>query len=286
MSIPESQLTIWANQGATVTSKATADSVKYALNNYTGFPTNNYEVYLQGSYKNDTNIRGESDVDVVIQLNNTFYHNLTMGQMDSLHIDPASYVFQDFYNDTIIALTKYYGASNVNPDDKCVKIKENNNRLPADVIITTEYRRYYYIGTTSYTSGVCFFTRNSNRKIINYPKQVYDNGVIKNGATNGMFKRMVRIFKNMRKTANVKAPSYFIQCLIYNIPNYLFTNNYFDTTVNILEHIRLISDDDLFKFVCQHEQFNLFGSSEEQWDRASARLFNRELITFWNNWGM
>ena len=34
MAIPESQLETWANQGAITTVKATADSVKNALNSY------------------------------------------------------------------------------------------------------------------------------------------------------------------------------------------------------------------------------------------------------------
>lgn len=93
-----------------------------------------------------------------------------------------------------------------------------------------------------------------------------------------------RIFKNLRRQANAKGPSYYIQCLIYNIPNSLFENTYFKCVYNILEHIRLLSDESLKKFLCQHEQFNLFGDSEEQWDIQSARKFNSDIITFWNNY--
>jgi len=70
MAIPESQLERWANQGAVATAKLTADSIKRALNSFSGWPNGiKFEVYLQGSYKNNTNIRGDSDVDVVAQLN-------------------------------------------------------------------------------------------------------------------------------------------------------------------------------------------------------------------------
>jgi tRNA nucleotidyltransferase (CCA-adding enzyme) len=78
MAIPESQLRTWANRGAITTAKTTTDSVKNALNSYNGWPSGiDFEVYLQGSYKNKTNIRGDSDVDVVAQLNSASYSNLS-----------------------------------------------------------------------------------------------------------------------------------------------------------------------------------------------------------------
>jgi hypothetical protein len=35
-----------------------------------------YSIFLQGSYGNDTNIYADSDVDVVMRLASTFYHDL------------------------------------------------------------------------------------------------------------------------------------------------------------------------------------------------------------------
>ena len=85
MAIPESQLETWSHQGAITTAKATADSIKNALNSYINRPDGvEFEIYLQGSYKNDTNIRGDSDVDVVAQLNSTFYNNLSEDQKRTL----------------------------------------------------------------------------------------------------------------------------------------------------------------------------------------------------------
>jgi len=78
MAILESQLERWAHQGAVATAKLTADSIRNALKSYNYWPAGiDFEVYLQGSYKNSTNIRGDSDVDVVVQLNSSFYSNLT-----------------------------------------------------------------------------------------------------------------------------------------------------------------------------------------------------------------
>ena len=77
MPIPESQLETWSHQGAVTTAKQTHESIRKALDPYI-WPTGvKYEVYLQGSYKNTTNIRGDSDVDVVAQLNSTFQRDLS-----------------------------------------------------------------------------------------------------------------------------------------------------------------------------------------------------------------
>lgn len=285
MPIPESQLEIWSNQGATVTSKSTADAVKNALNSFEGFPTSDYKVYLQGSYKNDTNIRGESDVDVVIQLNKTFFNNLNEEQDKQLGISSADYLYNDFWQDSVKALQKYFGIQNVKVDTKCIKIKENENRLPADVIITCQYRKYYSVNEYAYTEGVSFYTNdNEKRQIINYPIQVYDKGCDKNKNTSGMFKQVVRLFKNLRRQADIKGPSYFIQCLLYNVPDHLYASTYHESVYNILEYIRTLPDEDLATFVCQHEQFRLFGSSKEQWDIPSARIFNHGIINFWNDY--
>ena len=107
MAIAESQLETWANQGAITTAKATADSIKNALNSY-GPEGVDFEVFLQGSYKNSTNIRGDSDVDVVAQLNSTFYSNLSDEQKRILGITPASYGWSDFRADVLKALRNYY----------------------------------------------------------------------------------------------------------------------------------------------------------------------------------
>lgn len=284
MSIPESQLETWAKQGAIVTAKSTADSVKNTLNNYTGFPTNDYEVYLQGSYKNDTNIYAESDVDVVIQLNMSFYNNLNDEQKKLLNLISSEYKYDSFHKDVVKALTDYYGAQYVKIDKKCLKIIKNSNRLPADVIVTLQYRDYFKVEERSFVEGVQFWS-SDNRKIINYPKQVYDNGVSKQKNSNNWFKPVVRIFKNMRRSASLKGPSYFIQCLVYNVTNSLFTESYGECVYNILDYLHRLSDEQLGKFLCQHEQFPLFGSWQEQWDVSSARTFIKGLISLWNNWG-
>jgi len=74
MAIPESQLDTWSHQGSITQSSTTYATVKRALEAAdTKYANQSFEVFLQGSYGNDTNIYAESDVDVVIRLD-TIYH--------------------------------------------------------------------------------------------------------------------------------------------------------------------------------------------------------------------
>lgn len=283
MAIPESQLETWANQGAITTAKSTADSIKNALNSYTDWPDGiDFEVYLQGSYKNDTNIRGDGDVDVTAQLNSTFYSNLSEDQKNILSLTPASYSLPNFRADVLKILKDYYGQSQIIEGNKSIKIKANNGRLPADVVVCSQYRQYKTVNSYDYTEGMCFWTTNDSRQVINFPKSHYDNGVSKHQNSNKWHKPVVRLFKNCRGSiSGDTTPSYFLECMLYNIPNSNFETSYGDTFCNI---VNWLNKNSLDNFVCQNGQLNLFGTSQEQWNTSEAKTFINNLISLWNNW--
>ena len=77
MPIPESQLERWSHQGSVTQSRNTYNSIKNVLEaNSTPYSGKSFKVFLQGSYGNDTNIYAESDVDIVIRLDDCFYSDL------------------------------------------------------------------------------------------------------------------------------------------------------------------------------------------------------------------
>lgn len=284
MAIPESQLETWSHQGAVTTSKTTADSIRNALNDYDNWPEGvDFEVYLQGSYKNDTNIRGDSDVDVVAQLNSTFYNNLSDEQKQILELSPASYSWSEFRTDVFKALKDYYESILITEGNKSLKIKANNGRLPADVVVCAQYRKYKSVNKYDYVKGgMCFWSRNDNRQIINYPKVHYDNGVSKHQISSKWYKPSVRMFKNIRGyITGDSTPSYFLECMLYNVPNSNFGTNYQDTFCNV---VNWLNKADLENFVCQNGQLKLFGLTPEQWNTNQAKEFIKNLISLWKNW--
>ena len=63
----------WTAPGSDKTAQKTYTSLKAALDPIRA--DRKLDIYLQGSYANATNIRGDSDVDVVVQSDRTFVSN-------------------------------------------------------------------------------------------------------------------------------------------------------------------------------------------------------------------
>lgn len=299
MGVPESQLETWAHQGAITTARVTHESIRNALSANTS-PVRNkdFEVYLQGSYKNSTNIRGDCDVDIVVQLNSTFKRDLsslseTERALYERNHSSATYVWEDFRLDVLEALRAYYTATTISEGNKSLKVGGGSGRLPADVVVCLQYRKYKRFNSTAdqeYIEGIVFYSRDNDRLIINYPKQHYANGVRKNDQSNtsGWYKPTVRLFKNTRTylvdqgtIAEDLAPSYFLECLIYNVPNAQFGGNYQETFCNV---VNWLSAADLNRFICQNGLLSLFGNTPEQWSTEAARSLVNALIGLWNNW--
>jgi len=188
MAIPESQLEPWSHQGATTTAKTTYESIQSALSASTSpIRHKDYDVYLQGSYRNSTNIRGDSDVDVVVQLNSTWQRDLSAlsaSEKANYHLSypDATYVWNNFRTDMLNALRAYYGPSSVSEGNKSIKLDGGSSRLPADIVVCLQRRQYEYFRNTqdqSYVEGIVFYTRRDNRRVVNFPKVHYQNGVTK-----------------------------------------------------------------------------------------------------------
>jgi len=94
------------------------------------------------------------------------------------------------------------------------------------------------------------------------------------GRTYGHYKPIVRMFKNARRylvekgrLANGLAPSYFIECLLYNVPDHLFTADRQAAMRGILEWLLASNKNG---FGCQNGQVPLFGPTPEQWNPVLA----------------
>jgi hypothetical protein len=298
MAIPESQLETWANIGAVATSAAAYSSVKAALeHSRSSVKAFDYEVYLQGSYRNKTNIYGDSDVDIVVQLNSTFGRDLSSlppDQEAAYHrsVSIATYDWSDFKRDVLTSLQSYYGSSAVVSGNRAIKVKIGSNRITADVVPALQYRRYHYFYSRdrqSFTEGIKFHDLDGNT-IINYPKAHIANGEAKNSSnrTDGWYKPTVRVFKNARSRlvgdgviSSSVAPSYFVECIVYNAPDTVFGTNYQQTLSAVLNYLCTLQFN---RFVCQNEQVTLFGPSTAQWNSDDATAYLQGLVGLWNNW--
>lgn len=232
MPISEDRLNTWSQVGAGPGSRDTYAAIRRALTHEKApFANRSIDVFLQGSYGNDTNVWSESDVDVVI-CTEAVYHSNTdaLNQADKATFDrqfvPATYLYDDFKSEVTTWLTGWFGKDAM-PGNKAVEIAANSSRRKADVLIANEFRLYLPSNgfmPSRYISGVRFVTRDS-QTIVNYPKQHSANLTTRHQESKSWLKPTIRIMKNMRnRMADDKvierklAPSYFIEGMMHNVP--------------------------------------------------------------------
>jgi hypothetical protein len=227
----EDTLQSWANPpGETEQAKCdnAVRAIRKSVDSSSALSKKNIRVFAQGSYCNRTNVRQDSDVDVCVLCSDSFFYDLPAGKTaaDFGFHTPAEYGYSQYKNDVEAALTSYFGAAGVKRGNKAFDIHENTYRIAADAIPCFEYRWYRSDG--SYLSGTSFLS-DRGVKVINWPEQNYENGVEKNKLTGQKFKDVVRILKRLRyKMVDEKleaaspAPSFLIECLVWNVPKDTF----------------------------------------------------------------
>ncbi len=190
----------------------------------------NIEVFTQGSYRNNTNVRQDSDIDIGILCHDVFFDDYPKGySRDDFGFIAATYHYPQFKNEVERALVDYFGTSAVSRGNKAFDIKENSYHVDADVAPFFEHRRYSTNG--SFLEGIELRPDNGGR-IINWPERHYDNGVSKNKRTGKRYKAMVRILKKLcnemtdkRIPAARPIPGFLNECLVWNVPDSKFGNN-------------------------------------------------------------
>lgn len=297
--ISEQQLQKWAFAPIATKYKYTHERIREALSQYLpdvakrnhGFSisSSDYEVYLQGSYANKTNINIESDVDVVIELTSIFSYNidqLTEEEKRSFHScypSSSKYKFDQFKKDVYGSLQKYFSSVTIEFANKSLKIPKNNLRVNADVIPAFHHRKYgrfSFYTINQYVPGIKFYNSETNKLIINYPKEHKKNCEALNHDTENKFKDSVRVFKNIKKSLKDKgeindnlAPSYFIENLIYNCPAHVFNGSYQTISFNILQNVlNDIENKSLRYYKCANGQDLLF-LSNNMWNENDAKIF-------------
>jgi hypothetical protein len=120
------------------------------------------------------------------------------------------------------------------------RIHSSSARVDADVVPCFDYR-YYLSGGRNRDGAKVFKTTGGS--LVNYPEQQKTNGIAKNKRTNLRFKQSVRIMKRLENAmveagAHREVPSYFVECLVYNVPDSILTRStWTDTVKGIISHV-------------------------------------------------
>jgi len=187
------------------------------------------QVFIQGSYANNTCVRGDSDVDIAIMRKDKYEYAF----QKSFAAAPVSHSEEAReFKDKVENVLKKRFPFDVVRKNKSIMVIGNTYRKQADTVPCFSiryYRDWDDNDHTNYLEGITIYS-DDGKVIFNFPKQHIANGKKKNVATKHYYKKMVRIIKKMRYLmedsyiSSAKGVSSFgLESLLWNLPNELFT---------------------------------------------------------------
>lgn len=243
-------------------------------------------VFCHGSYRNNTNVRQDSDVDVGILCTDVCFCNLPEGTTDEMFgLKSSNYGFDQYKNEVEDALVNHFGRTAVKRGNKAFDVHETSYHVEADIAPFFEHRRYQSNGVP--LKGAELRTDKGNSRIINWPEQHYENGVGKNTATGMRFKSIVRVLKalsNEMLEANIKTadiPGFLVECSVWNVPNANlqntnYTENVRDTLIFLYNNTK---NDELCKEWGEVSELKYLFRPSQRWTREQMNAFT---LSAWN----
>jgi len=215
-----------------------------------------YEIFGQGSRVNGTALEQGSDIDLILMLRAPA---------------PAGYGWEGFRDDVLATLGRTYP---VRMGRRCLNVDEPGSLFGemVDILVATEFRLPTATGVVE--QGV-FFRDQDGRPIVNFPRQHRRNGDAKDRRTGGRFKEVVRAAKRAKKLAERElllaagaAPSYLLECLLYNVPDEVYRTA--STGEAYRGALRWLDRAELAGLACQNGINQLFGPGPDQWEPGAA----------------
>ena len=250
------------------------------------------EVFAQGSYPNNTNVKLNSDVDIVVRNMSAFYPQYPSGKSAAdFGVVDSDIRFSTFKEEVHQALVNYFGKDYIKPGKKAFDVLPERDRIEADVVPCLEHRRYTGSsdskGNSIYNSGIEFYTT-EGKQIISWPLQHKENGIEKNRRTGTTFKKVVRILRRLNYkmiddkvdgTENITG--YLLECLCWNLDDQKFNG---DSYVKIVREViakiyQETTDFDKVKEWAEISDLKWLFKGEKLWTFADV---NKWTIAAWN----
>lgn len=215
--------------------------VRQAVSAHKPFEGYDFRVYAKGSYANNTNVRFDSDVDIAVRCTAACYaEEHTKGAHTPGGAYTGIWTPSRLRTELAAAMEAKFSGQVDTSGSTAIRVSANTARVDADVVPCFNYR--YYFSPTSWREGAMVIKKDGTR-IKNYSEQQLKNGRSKNTATNSFYKQAVRIMKRV-ENAMVEAdyhrevPSYFVECLVYNVPNEILLRSTWESTIKgVISHI-------------------------------------------------
>lgn len=252
MALNEQQLIAWSSPVGTSEDQKCKNAISQVTTAIRKKFGTDVSIFLQGSYRNNTNVKQDSDIDIVVRHDGYYFPNLVMLNEEQKNIYHAnhptsSYTFAEFKNEIQQALKDAFGG--IERKNKCILIPGNTNRVNADVVPCFKMKRFANEAQVE-AEGIQFYA-DDGKQIDSFPEQHYANGVAKRAVTGQMYKKIVRILKKLRSElveantiSDKLVSSFLIECLVYNVPNdHFIAGSYKQTLKNVITRIYNDMDD-------------------------------------------
>jgi hypothetical protein len=203
----------------------------------------NVRVFAKGSYANNTNVKRDSDVDIGVEWNRWAYisraneareYSWAQLGVPTTSQGPTPAEYRGWVE---AALIKAFGAAAVDvTGNKAIPVTGGSSTLDADVVPCFQHKRYDGPGRTPHV-GIRLYPKDGSHYVENWPEQNRVNGNTKNSNTGKRYKQLVRAVKrlenDMVQTGRLSSEvhGYFIECLLYNLPNDLLMRITYKQTV-------------------------------------------------------
>ncbi|PAX86719.1 nucleotidyltransferase [Streptomyces albidoflavus] len=200
--------------------------VKEAVARHEPFQGFDITVASKGSYPNNTNVRGDSDVDIMVKLNDPFHtEGLAAWWFGQQPRYTGPWTQRKLRQEVEDALTNHFGSVDTDHNLALYVPEVVGSRPSIDVVPCFKWVAYDSMAPGGEYVGSVVYGRNGKR-VINWPEFQLANGRTKNANTKYRYKFAVRVLKNVENVLASEGvitalPSYFSECLIYNVPDHV-----------------------------------------------------------------
>ncbi|WP_367140606.1 MULTISPECIES: nucleotidyltransferase domain-containing protein [Streptomyces] len=249
--------------------------VREAVSQHEPFRDLSITVAAKGSYPNNTNVRGDSDVDIKVQLNDPFYYD---GPWSGANKYTGPWTEDKLRQEVRAALTRRFGTVDANHNLAFYVPEVAGSRPSIDVVPCFKYTLSDSAAPEGRYVGSIVFGRDG-KQVINWPELQLLNGRAKNTRTNLRYKFVVRVLKSVENDLADEGvitplPSYFSECLVYNVPDHVLLTGSLDDAVrsSLQEVYRQLTSPwpGTSRMVEPNEVKKLFGPGQK-WDEKDAR---------------
>jgi len=203
--------------------------IRDAINAHDAFDGYSFSIYAKGSYANNTNVRSDSDVDIVVECEDAFFwKDFDPDKGGHPPIEPYDGIWKpEKLRQELAKALKAKFPGEVTEGTTAFQVTSSASRVDADVVPCFTFREYFEDG--SHRVGTQLFKVDGG-SIVNYPKHQLQLGREKNTRTNGGYKKTVRILKRLENVlvdagvADDQA-SYLLECLIFNCDESFFARS-------------------------------------------------------------